>query len=102
MLQFYVGGAGFSLAGSVTATSATGTPALVADRPMSGTVAATGGVEGNLRNVPQLSGTVTASATVGTAELITPLEDSGEDDYRRRSKQNDEWEFRGRKAEQTS
>lgn len=102
MLQFYVGGAGFALAGSVDATSATATPALTALRPMSGTVDAVASVTGNLKNVPRLSGTVAASATVAEAELVTPLPETGEDDHRRRSKRNDEWEFRGRKVEQTS
>jgi hypothetical protein len=99
MFQFFIGSVG-GLSGTASATSSTSTPTLVVDRPLAGTVDAIASHSASLKNVPALGGIVTAVATVQDAELITPIDTSGEDDRRRRVVSTDVWEFRKRIVEQ--
>jgi hypothetical protein len=99
MLQFFLGATG-GLAGTASLAFTTTTPVLVADRVLEAQAVLTFDTAANLNNVPVLNGTAALTLNLPDPELITPLEDDGSDDLRRRATTGDEWTFRRRKIEQ--
>lgn len=98
MLQFFLSGGGL-FAGSTSIDFATNDAVLIVAQSLEGAASLTFTTTASLQNVPALSGIATLTFDLPAAELITPLEDTGEDELRRRVIKADVWEFPRRKIE---